>query len=134
MRRKSQTMFMLRVVMALVFLVYLVISCNPKKQKMTIKTISASEKEVIFDADKQFLLIPIQNDAPLKKLKMYVDNNVMIEPELRIAESKVDYMFPVDLNKVNNKVAKLIIEDSLLVLIWADSSQLSNSSNLNSAE
>ena len=104
MRRKSQTMFMLRVVMALVFLVYLVISCNPKKQKMTIKTISASEKEVIFDADKQFLLIPIQNDAPLKKLKMYVDNNVMIEPELRIAESKVDYMFPVDLNKVNNKV------------------------------
>ena len=111
MRRKSQTMFMLRVVMALVFLVYLVISCNPKKQKMTIKTISASEKEVIFDADKQFLLIPIQNDAPLKKLKMYVDNNVMIEPELRIAESKVDYMFPVDLNKVNNKVAKLIIEE-----------------------
>ena len=101
---------------------------------MTIKTISASEKEVIFDADKQFLLIPIQNDAPLKKLKMYVDNNVMIEPELRIAESKVDYMFPVDLNKVNNKVAKLIIEDSLPAPIWADSIQLSNSLNLNYAD
>lgn len=135
MRRTSKTMFISRIIIILGFMAYGVISCNQKEQKLTVKNIAPGEKEVTFKADREFLLLPIQSDAPLKKIKFYSDNNAISETELRLAINKLDYMYPVDLNRLKrDSDVRLIVSDSLQTSMWVDSIALSNKLNLDYAD
>ncbi len=135
MRHTSKTMFLSRIVILLCIMLYVVISCNPKEEKLTVKNISPAEKEISFKVNKEFLLLPIQSDAPLKKIKIYSDNNIVRETELPLAVKKLDYMLPVDLNYLKrDSDVRIIVSDSLQTSVWVDSLKLTNTMDLGYAD
>ena len=61
-----------------------------------------------FEAEDKYLLIPIEDQADENTVQMYVEGNPVGEPmTIRIAQNKIDYWVPIDIESYKGKKVTL---------------------------
>ena len=61
-----------------------------------------------FEAEDKYLLIPIEDQADENTVQMYVEGNPIGEPmTIRIAQNKIDYWVPIDIESYKGKKVTL---------------------------
>lgn len=73
------------------------------------KSIFMTDYTLSFTIDNNFLLIPIENEAPETKIRLQVDSKPIGEPiDVRLAQSQIDYWVPIPVKEYNGKNVELL--------------------------
>ncbi|GIZ15627.1 hypothetical protein RCZ15_04970 [Capnocytophaga catalasegens] len=73
------------------------------------KSIFMTDHTLSFTIDNNFLLIPIENEAPETKIRLLVDNKPIGEAiDIRLAQSKIDYWIPIPVKEYNKQQVALL--------------------------
>lgn len=79
------------------------------EQSNTEKSVFMVDYELTFDADKKYILVPIDDDSPESVITLVVDGaRIGVPMYIRVAQTeKIDYWVPIDIDKYKGKKVTL---------------------------
>lgn len=113
----------------------IVCSCTSSPRDLTVKELSPGENEISFKVDKNYLMLPIQQNAPEKTLSIYAGDQFHTSYAIRLAEDTVDYLMPLDLRRwPKDTPIRITLAEPNQQAVWMDSLQLVSTFNFTYAE
>ncbi len=96
------------------------------------KNFFRNDHRIDFAVDKKYILLPIQDDAREYKIAIESDGAPIMEPIMvRLAEERIDYLMPVDVEKYKGRPLSFIFDYVFAGAVGLDNLAQSDSFNFN---
>lgn len=81
------------------------------EQGNKVKSVFMVDHKLTFDAEKQFLLLPIEDNGPESHIQLSVDGqDIGVPMHIRVAQAKVDYWVPINIANYKGKKVELTFD------------------------